>query len=105
METTQQSGAVKNKLAVDLKSVIQDAEDLLKNTGQQANEGYQSARTKFEASLQTAKEELSKVEGSVAARKDKVIAVTNNYVHEHPWRSVGAVAVTGLLFGLLVGRK
>jgi len=31
--------------------------------------------------------------------------MTDEYVHEHPWRSVGVAAGVGLIIGLLIGRR
>jgi ElaB/YqjD/DUF883 family membrane-anchored ribosome-binding protein len=40
------------------------------------------------------------VEKSKAAAK-----VTDEYVHDNPWRAIGAAAGIGLVIGLLIGRR
>jgi ElaB/YqjD/DUF883 family membrane-anchored ribosome-binding protein len=34
-----------------------------------------------------------------------VARATDDYVHEHPWKSIGVAAGVGLLVGLLIGRR
>lgn len=93
------------KMVRDLKAVINDAEELLKNTENQASEGFKSARAKFESSLKTAKSELLKVEQNAVDKIKYAASSTDEYVKEHPWNSVGVSACIGLLIGLLVARK
>ncbi|HEX2529906.1 MAG TPA: DUF883 family protein [Burkholderiaceae bacterium] len=105
MEKTRESGDMRDKLASNLQAVIKDAEDLLKSTSQQVDERYQSARAKFETTLKSAKSGLSSAEESLVTRTREAAQNTNEYVHGHPWQSVGIGAVAGLIIGLLVGRK
>lgn len=51
----------KEKLMHDLNQVIRDAEDLLKNSEQQAGEGYKSAKARFEHTLKNAKADRKSV--------------------------------------------
>jgi ElaB/YqjD/DUF883 family membrane-anchored ribosome-binding protein len=105
MASTAQSSESRDKLVDDLKSVIQGAEELLKNTGQQADESYRSARSRFESTLKSAKTGLSSLEDSVVARTKDTVQNTDQYVQSHPWQSVGIGAFAGLVFGLMIGRK
>ncbi len=104
METLHSSESRK-KIVDELQSVIRDAEDLLKNTGEQADSKFQSAKARFNTTLQSAKSSLADTQGSIVARTKDAAATTDKYVQDNPWRSVGAVAVAGLLVGLLLGRK
>jgi ElaB/YqjD/DUF883 family membrane-anchored ribosome-binding protein len=102
MDTTEQTSTGRDKLVNDLKLVIKDAEELLKTTGQQ---GYQSARARFESTLQNAKLGLDNVQGRVSTGTRDAVETTGRYVQENPWQAVGIGAVAGLVIGLLVGRK
>lgn len=93
------------KLMGELKSVIKDAESLLKNTENQASEGFKSARAKFESTLSNAKRELSGLEENVVDKVKEAAHTTDEYVKGHPWNSVGLGACVGLLVGLLAARK
>lgn len=99
------NSAARDKMMAELKSVIKDAENLLKNTEQQANEGFKSARAKFESTLTSAKSELLHLEENVVDKVKEAANTTDEYVKGHPWNSVGLGAFAGLLVGLLVARK
>jgi ElaB/YqjD/DUF883 family membrane-anchored ribosome-binding protein len=102
---TEQSSTGRDKIVSDLKLVIKDAEELLKSTGQQMDSGYQSARARFESTLQNAKLGLDNVQGKVTVSTKDAVETTSRYVQENPWQSVGVGAVAGLVIGLLLGRK
>jgi ElaB/YqjD/DUF883 family membrane-anchored ribosome-binding protein len=57
----------------DLRQVIENAEELLKNTGQYHGTLYQAARSKLAEALQTATSELAKFED---VQIDRMIALT-----------------------------
>ncbi|WP_338849915.1 DUF883 family protein [Massilia sp. W12] len=89
----------------DLKVVIRDAEELLRNTGAQTGENFRAAKEKFENSLSNAKHRLQDMEDAVVARGKAAARATDQYVTEHPWQSVGLAAAVGLIAGLLIARK
>lgn len=93
------------KLANDLRSVIKGAEDLLQSTGQQVDEGYKSARSRFESTLQNAKSGLTGLEDSVITKTKDAVQSTDQFVQGHPWQAVGVGAFAGLVVGLMLGRK
>lgn len=101
------STAGKEKLITDVKVVLTDAEDLLKqaaaSTGDRAIELRESAL----ASLKRAKEKLVDVQDSVLERSKQAARVTDDFVHESPWRAIGIAAAVGFLAGLVVnsGRR
>ena len=94
-----------DKVMGELKAVIKDAENLLKNTDKTESEGFKAARAKFESTLETAKGELLHLEEDVVKRVKVAAQTTDEYVKDHPWNAVGMGACVGLLVGLLVGRK
>lgn len=94
-----------NKIMGELKAVIKDAEDLLKNAEHQASDGFKSAREKFESTLENAKDELLQLEQTVVDKAKEAAHSTDEYVKDHPWKSVGLGACVGLILGLLIGRK
>jgi ElaB/YqjD/DUF883 family membrane-anchored ribosome-binding protein len=96
---------IRERLLDDLRLVIKDADDLLRNTGQQVDEGYQMARARFESTLSSAKTGLSTLEQQVTEGARDALESSDRYVHEHPWQSVGIGALAGLLAGLWIGRR
>lgn len=105
METIGLGGDIRDRLLEDLRLVIKDAEDLLRSTGQQVDEGYRVARARFESTLSDARSSLSTLEERVADGTRDAIETTQQYVKENPWQAVGIGALTGLAIGLLIGRR
>lgn len=98
------SGA-RDQLMNDLKSVIQDAETWLRHGGQLTGEEFQAAKAKFERTLHNAKDDLVRLEETVVAKTREAAQVTDEYVKENPWKSVGVGAAVGLLVGMLISRR
>lgn len=94
-----------DQLVSDLKTVMQDAESLLKATSALTGEKVQEARAKAEESLRQAKVRLSEVEEEALRRAKEVAEAADEYVHDNPWQSVGIAAGVGLLVGLLLARR
>ena len=97
--------ATKDKLIADFKVVVADTEELLKLTAGQAGDKVAEVRGRLSEHLAGAKTRLADLEVAVLERTKKVARATDDYVHEHPWQSVGAVAGIAFLFGLLIGRR
>jgi ElaB/YqjD/DUF883 family membrane-anchored ribosome-binding protein len=95
----------KDKLMSDLRTVISDAEEVLRVTADQASEGTAELRTRMKARLSQAKESLSQLQANAVARAKAAGAATDDYVHDHPWKAVGAAAGVGLIIGLLISRR
>lgn len=94
-----------DQLVADLKTVMQDAEALLKATSTLTGEKIQEVRARAEESLRQAKTRLSEVEEEAMRRAREIAEATDEYVHENPWQSVGIAAGIGLVLGLLLGRR
>jgi ElaB/YqjD/DUF883 family membrane-anchored ribosome-binding protein len=97
--------ATKEQLYADFKTVIADAEALIRATAGQSGEALASARTKVEASLASAKAKMADAEAAVIARAKAAAKATDVYVHENPWKSIGITAGLGVLIGFLMGRR
>jgi ElaB/YqjD/DUF883 family membrane-anchored ribosome-binding protein len=95
----------KEKLVGDLKTLIGDAEELLKATTNQAGEKVTAARQKIEQSLIEGKKALADAEKIVIQKSKEYADVADDYVREHPWSAVGVAAGVGLILGLLIRRS
>jgi ElaB/YqjD/DUF883 family membrane-anchored ribosome-binding protein len=95
----------KERFMSDIKTVLADAEDLLKQaataTGERASELRETALTR----LKQAKEKAADAQVVVIERGKKAARATDDYVHEHPWASIGIAAGIGLVIGLWINRK
>lgn len=97
--------ASKEQLVNDFKVVVADAEALLKATANQGGEKLAEVRAKTEKSLKAAKAGIADAQSVVIAKTKEAAKVTDAYVHENPWRSIGLAASVGLVVGLLIGRR
>ena len=94
-----------DQLLADLKTVMNDAEALLRATSTQTGEKIQEVRARAEESLRQAKARLMTIEDEALRRAREVADATDEYVRENPWQSVGIAAGVGLLVGLLLARR
>jgi len=105
MKASASVGGLRDHLLNELRLIIRDAEDVLRNTRQQAGESYQVARSKFESTFGDAQSNLIELEERAIASARDALETTDEFVHAHPWQAVGAGAVAGLLVGLWLGRR
>ncbi|MET0534428.1 MAG: DUF883 family protein [Steroidobacter sp.] len=94
-----------DQLVTDLKTVVQDAEALLKATSTLTGEKIQEVRARAEESLRQAQVRLTEVEEEAMRRAKEIAEAADEYVHENPWQSVGIAAGIGLVLGLLIARR
>ncbi len=94
----------KEKLMQDLRVVVADAEELLRATAGQAGEKVSAVRERIQENLAAAKERLAAAQDAVVARTKQAAKVTDEYVHENPWKAVGIAAGAGLIIGMLISR-
>jgi ElaB/YqjD/DUF883 family membrane-anchored ribosome-binding protein len=94
----------KEKLVQDLRVVVADAEDLLRATAGQAGEKVSAARERIQENLAAAKERLAVAQENMIAKTRQAASVTDEYVHENPWKAVGIAAGVGLVIGMLISR-
>jgi ElaB/YqjD/DUF883 family membrane-anchored ribosome-binding protein len=105
MSTNANAEVTTDQLLTDLKTVMNDAEALLRATSTQTGEKIQEVRARAEESLRQAKQRLSSIEDEALRRAREVADATDEYVRENPWQSVGIAAGVGLLVGLLLARR
>ena len=84
METPEHYAQSQEQLIGDLRLVIENAEELLKNTDQYSSALYQNARAKLSLALEAANEELSRFED---AQLERMMAATRSANERHDDRS------------------
>ena len=95
----------REKLASDMRVVINDAEELLRATAGQMGEKAVVARERIQESLRVAKDKLARAEDAVIDKTKAAARATDDYVHDHPWGAVGIAAAVGLVMGMLISRR
>ncbi len=89
------------RLASDLKTLVRDADELMRATAGQAGEKVSELRSRLAAALESAKATGQRLEEkTLAAAK-----VTDRTIREHPYESLGIAFGVGVLVGVLVARK
>jgi ElaB/YqjD/DUF883 family membrane-anchored ribosome-binding protein len=92
----------KERLIADLKTLVGDAEELLRATASQAGERISEARQKIEQSLIEGKKALADAETTLLKKSKECAEIADDYVRENPWGAVGIAAAFGLAIGLLI---
>ena len=95
----------KDQLVSNLRRVVSDAEDLLAATAGQTDSKITELRARAKENLSMAREKLADADAVLRARARQAAAVTDEYVHDNPWSSIGAAAALGILIGVLLGRR
>lgn len=101
--------ASKTKLIEDFNAVIEDAEQLLKSLAASGSEKGSALRASAERNLESARERLRELQGDALERSRAAARAADEYVHENPWQSIGAIAavaaLAGFVLGLLMNRR
>ena len=95
----------KAQLVAEFKTVIADAEALIKATAHQGGEKVDSLRAQAEASLASAKEKIEDLHEDLVEKGCEAVKATDDYVQDNPWKAVGIAVGLGLVIGLLVSRR
>jgi ElaB/YqjD/DUF883 family membrane-anchored ribosome-binding protein len=89
----------------DVNKTISGAEDMLAQAANSTGEKAAELRGRALEQLRALRERLHDVQ-STALEKSKAAAnATDDFVHDHPWRSILAAASLGVVVGLLIGRR
>jgi ElaB/YqjD/DUF883 family membrane-anchored ribosome-binding protein len=95
----------KAQLIEEFKTLVADAEALLKATAKDTGASVSKVRARTEASLYAAKDKLEDLQGDLLEKGKAATKAADEYVHENPWKSVGIAAGLGLIVGLLISRR
>ena len=93
------------KLMEELKLMVADAEELLVSTANQTGEATSIARSKIQKSLGVVKGRLHSAENALIDRTRQAAKVTDQYVHDNPWKAIGISACAGVIVGMLFARR
>lgn len=102
---TSSTWANKDKLISELRTVISDAEELLRMTADEAGDGAASLRGRVKDRMNQAKDDLMRLQAVAMDRAREAGDAADEFVHENPWQSIGVAAGIGLVVGMLVARR
>lgn len=89
------------KLAEDIKTLVKDAEALLRASAENAEDLTGEARERAEQSLHTLRSQLGDIERDLKGRAE----VLDDYVRDNPWTAVAIAGGIALVVGLVLGRR
>ncbi len=95
----------KDKMITELRTVISDAEELLRMTADEAGDGAASLRGRVKDRMNQAKEDLIRMQDVAITKAREAGDAADEFVHENPWQSIGVAAGIGLVVGMLVARR
>jgi len=95
----------REKLMSDLRTVVADAEQLLKLTADEMGEGAAGLRERLQERLAQAKHRLWALQDAAADKARAVGYAADDYVHDHPWKSMAIGAGIGVIVGMLISRR
>ena len=104
-EVHEGKSASTEQLIGEFKSLMADAEALIKATEDHPGDAISAIRNKALETLAGAKQSLSSVEGTVLEKAKVAAEGADDFVHRSPWEAVGVAAGLGLLIGLFIGRR
>ena len=93
------------KLVVDIRAVIADAEDILKATADQTGEKIANLRTRLQDRRLGARIRLDAAEAALIEKTRAAARAADDYVHESPWQAVGIGVGVGFLLGIVLSRR
>ena len=105
MTTYTDTAESKERLAADLRQLIADAEALVSETALSSEDKIVALRDRVTENLKAARYKLEDIEDAVKTKTREVARATDDYVHENPWKAIGAAAGVGLIVGLLISRR
>ena len=90
MKAVQQS---KDKLVADMKTVVSDAQALLKEAVESSAEGIGAVPAYLEDRLCAVKGNLHRAKEALGATARQAGTATDKYIRENPWKSLGVISV------------
>ena len=97
--------SAQEKLVIDIRAVIADAEEILKATADQTGEKITDLRARIKDRLLGARIRLDAAEAMVVDKTRAAARAADDYVHESPWQAVGIGVGVGFLLGIILGRR
>ena len=98
-----------NDLSSEMESAvskaISGAEDMLTQAANSTGEKAAELRGRALEQLKALRGRLQDAQAAAVRQSKAAARATDDYVHDHPWRSIGVAAGVGVLIGLLIGRR
>lgn len=97
--------AVADEVESDVNKAISGAEDMLAQAASATGEKAAELRGRALEQLRALREKLADTQHAALEKSKAAAHATDDYVHDHPWRSILAAASLGVVVGLLISRR
>lgn len=94
----------KDKALLELKSVVDDAQALLKEVVDASAERVAGVPAYLDDRLNAVKDNLQHVKNAMSAKAKHATLATEHYVRENPWRSIGFAVAASVVISILLVR-
>ena len=95
----------RDNLARNLRNALDDTEELIRLTAEQAGERIAAARNRAKESVSKARIELDRVQMQAVERAKEAAQDVDTYVRENPWKTMALAGVLSAVIGLLISRR
>jgi ElaB/YqjD/DUF883 family membrane-anchored ribosome-binding protein len=93
------------QLKEDLRNLSHTVEELIHATADDSRGNIAELRERAQQRLQDTRERLEARGEKLYANAREQMDATDRYVHDNPWTSIGIGAASGVVLGLLLGRR
>lgn len=94
-----------SRLDDDLTLLSETLEEVLRSSGDPADQKYIELKERAEQALSDVKARVSNASDTYYYRAKQAVYRADDYVHEKPWQGIGVGAAAGLVLGLLLARS
>lgn len=92
----------RDKLVADLKTVVNDAQALIKDALDVSTEGMSAVPAYLHERFSAVKCNLKRTNDAIRSTAQHATAVTNEYIRENPWKSLGFISAASILISIAV---
>ncbi len=89
----------------DVQKAIRRAEDMFNQAATAGGERATELRERAMEQLRVLREKLADAQDTVVAKGRPAAQVTDDYVHDHPWKAIATAGAIGVVVGLLLNRR
>ena len=99
------AAAIADDVQSDVNDAISGAEDMLTQAASATGEKAAELRARALKKLKLLRESMEDASHAALRQSKAAARATDEYVHDHPWRSILAAASVGVVVGLLISRR
>jgi len=94
-----------SRLDDDLTLLSETLEEVLRSSGDPADQKYIELKERAEQALNDVKARVSNASDTYYYRAKQAVYRADDYVREKPWQGIGVGVAAGLVLGLLLARR